>query len=101
MRLTKTQQRLIELARQHGGSYAVETGTGRGAKGGRIRYGARERDALFALEAAGLARITWRQGDSRWTGNGNSVHGTVIAFELAAPMPTDADYLAALGPCGK
>jgi hypothetical protein len=101
MRLTKTQQYLLDQAKARGGAYAVETGAGRGAKGGRIRYGARERDALFKLEAAGLVRVTWRQGDSWWTGNGNSVHGTVIAFELVAPMPTDADYLAALGPCGK
>jgi hypothetical protein len=81
-KLTKTQQRLLEQAKRHGGDYSIETGSGRGAKGGRISYGDRERAALFALEAAGLVRITWRQGSNWFTGNGNSVYGTVFAYEI-------------------
>jgi hypothetical protein len=101
MRLTKTQQYLLDQAKHHGGDYSIEAGSGRGAKGGRISYGDRERAALFKLEAAGLVRIIGRQGGNWFTGNGNSVYTIVFAYELVAPMPTDADYLAAIGPCGK
>lgn len=101
IKLNKTQQRLIDQASSRGGDYSIECGGGRGAKGGRISFGDRERAALFALEAAGLVRITWRQGGSFFTGNGNSVYSTVFAYELIPATPTDDQFLAALGPCGR
>ena len=62
--MTKTQQYLIDKAREHGGSYSVDCGGGRGSKGGRIRYGSRQRDALFALEQQGIVTITHRDKGS-------------------------------------
>ena len=96
--MTKTQTKLIAEAAKRGGSYSIETGVGRGRKGGRISYGSREMAALTALVASGKARITHRESDTEWTGNGHSVHGSVIAYTLT---PTDEQFSAALGPCGK
>jgi hypothetical protein len=96
--MSKTQQMLIAEAAKRGGRWAIECGSGRGAKGGRISYGNRERDAMFALEAAGLITITSRIKDMHWSGNGNTIHSTMFAFAL---NPSDEQLLAALGPCGK
>lgn len=82
-KLGKTAHELFCKAQRHG-VYSIETGTGRGAKGGRICYGDRDRNALLKLVAAGLARITNQQSGSYFTGNGNTVYGSVISFELAA-----------------
>lgn len=82
-RLTKTQTALVTAAQRRGGTYSVECGSGRGSRGGRISFGSRERDALFALEKAGVVRITGRQSDGTWwTGNGNQVRTTILTFEL-------------------
>lgn len=80
--MTKTQAKLLAAAKLHGGRYSIETCRGRGPAGGRICYGTRDRDALFALEAAGLVEITSRQTSSEMTGNGNMAGGTVFAFKL-------------------
>lgn len=80
--MTKTQTKLLAAAKLHGGCYSVETCRGRGPAGGRISYGTRERDALFALEAAGAVEITSRQSSQEMMGNGNMVGGTVFAFRL-------------------
>lgn len=48
MTLTKTQQALIERAKMHGGMAAIDAGSGRGARGGRVTFGNRERAALRA-----------------------------------------------------
>lgn len=80
--MTKTEQNLIQLAKQYGGRYSIETCYGRGPKGGRRTYGARERDALFKLEKAGLVTITSRQPWQEYN-RGYGMSGNVIAFELA------------------
>lgn len=100
MQLTKTQRQLIDDARAHGGVFSVTRVSGRGAFGGRISHGARQRDALFALERAGLVRIVDRQTDTDYA-RGNAVHSTSWAYALTTPMPTDDQFLAALGPCGR
>ena len=78
---TKTQAKLIELATKHGGRYSITTLYGRGAKGGRVSAGKRERDALFALEEAGVVVITdrqpWEEYNSGWKQSGNT-----LAFKL-------------------
>lgn len=81
-KLNKTQAELVARAAKAGGFYSIETGSGRGAKGGRICYGDRDRNALNKLVDAGLVRITNRMSGSYFTGNGNTVFGSVISFEL-------------------
>jgi hypothetical protein len=80
--MTKTQASLLELARKYGGNYSITTCYGRGPKGGRVTGGARERDAMFALEKMGLIVITdrqpWEEYNSGYKQSGNS-----IAFKLA------------------
>jgi hypothetical protein len=61
--LTKTQQRLIDRARSHGGAAAVEAGSGRGALGGRMSFGSRERTALHQLVEMGLVKIIHQDSD--------------------------------------
>jgi hypothetical protein len=80
--LNKTQQLLIAEASKRGGHWGIECGSGRGAKGGRISYGNRERAAMFGLEAAGLITITSRVKDMHWSGNGNTIHSTMFSFAL-------------------
>lgn len=82
MRLTKTQQRLLDSARQHGGSYSVESGTGRGPQGGRIKYGDRDMNALRGLEAAGLVSVVHRQSGNIPMGNGATVFSVYLAYRL-------------------
>ena len=80
--MTKTQTKLVEAAKRHGGRYSVETGRGRGPQGGHVSYGNRERDALFALVDSGVAEITERIPSYEMTGNGNIVRGNVFSFKL-------------------
>jgi hypothetical protein len=82
MKLSATQKTLIQRAQQNAGKHAIECGSGRGAQGGRISYGTRDRDALHKLVAAGIVRITHQSSDNVYTGNGYSVRGAVISFEL-------------------
>lgn len=100
MRLTKTQQELIDTARKHGGRYSVTRALGRGAHGGRIDHGSRQRDAMFALRAKGLIRIVDQQSDTDYN-RGHAITCTSWAFELVSSVPADDQFLAALGPCGR
>lgn len=59
--MTKTEQKLIDLARKHSGMYSITTVYGRGAFGGKIQAGIREKNAMFKLEAKGLIKIVDRQ----------------------------------------
>ena len=76
MKLTKTEERILTHLRTYG-YYTVETGSGRGPSGGRIKFGARERDAMFSLRDKGLAMITSREPwvDVR---SGYTVSGTIF-----------------------
>jgi hypothetical protein len=95
--MTKTQRALIERARLCGGQAAIDTGSGRGALGGRISFGNRERAALHKLVELGMVEITNRIKDVDYS-RGNSVHTTTIVYRLT---PTDNQFLSALGPCGR
>lgn len=79
--MTKTQTKLLELAREYGGHYSITTCYGRGPKGGKVRAGMRERDALFALEKLGFVVITNRQPWSE-TNRGYTQSGNSIAFKV-------------------
>lgn len=77
-----TQRRLIADAEKNGGCGSIECGGGRGARGGRVRYGVREGAAVAGLEAAGVVRVTLRDTSQHWPGNGAVVSQTLIRFEL-------------------
>lgn len=98
--MNKTEQHLIDEARKYGGRFSVTRAQGRGAHGGKIDHGSRQRDAMFALEKRGLIRIVDRQADTDYN-HGHAVTYTSWAFELVPSMPTDDQFMAALGPCGK
>lgn len=98
--MTKTEQHLLDEARKHGGRYSVTRALGRGAHGGRIDHGSRQRDAMFALEKRGLIRIVDRQADTDYN-RGHAVTCTSWAFELVPSAPSDAQFLEAFGPCGR
>ena len=100
MTLTKTQQALIERAKLYGGQAAIDCGSGRGALGGRISFGSRERAALYKLVEMGLVEITNRIKDVDYN-RGNSIHTTTTMYRLKPTLPTDDQWLAALGPCGR
>lgn len=78
--MTKTQKYLIEQAKKYDG-YAVDCGGGRGAFGGRISFGNRERVALQKLVEQGLAVIV-HQDSSPTYNNGNCVWVTTFSFQL-------------------
>lgn len=82
MRLTKTQQDLILRAKQHGGVASVVAGSGRGAFGGRVSFGSRERAAVLKLAEMGLVKITHRDSDRDYN-RGNCVHYTSFRYEIA------------------
>lgn len=79
--MTKTEQKLIQLAKQYGGRYTVGTCYGRGPAGGRLNYGTRDRDAMFKLEKAGLIKIVAREP---WQdiNRGHCQSGNTFVFEL-------------------
>jgi hypothetical protein len=79
--MTKTQTKLLKLARTYGGKYSITTAYGRGPQGGKRNYGARERDALFKLEDLGLVEITSRQPWEEYN-RGYKQSGNVLAFKL-------------------
>lgn len=79
--MTKTQAALLARALRQGGAASVEAGSGRGANGGRVSYGARELAALWALEAAGKIRITARDSGNEFQ-NGFCVRSTLLAFRV-------------------
>ena len=80
-KLTKTQQHLIERARAHGGAASIVSGSGRGALGGRVCFGSRERVALHKLVELGLVKITHRDADRDYN-RGNCIHATSYRYEI-------------------
>ena len=79
--LTKTQQALLQQAKARNGFYSVECGSGRGNKGGRVSFGARNRAALFGLVDAGIVRIVDRQNDIE-SNHGYAIHTTSFCFQV-------------------
>ena len=82
MRLTKTEQRLLDTARSsHNGRASVSSGVGRGPKGGAIKYGMRDREAVTSLRNKGLIRIVdhFRYANAS---RGFTVHETDVTFEI-------------------
>jgi len=80
-KLTKTQQALIDSAKARGGFFSIESGSGRGAKGGRVSYGSRERAAVHKLAELGLVEITNSVRDVDYT-RGYSIWSTVVSFRV-------------------
>lgn len=81
MALNKTQEALLARAQQNGGAASVVAGSGRGALGGRVSFGSRERAAMFKLAELGLVRITHRETDRDFN-RGNCIHATSFRFEI-------------------
>ncbi len=80
--MTKTQQHLMEMLAKHGGFYDVYTCHGRGPQGGKtVTHGARERDAMFALQKRGLIMIVDQQTWSE-ARNGNTRTFNSFGFRL-------------------
>jgi hypothetical protein len=79
--MTKTEAKLIDLAKQYGGTFSIETGYGLGPKGGKVRYGVRERNAVFRMVAQGIVQIVDRQPWDECN-RGNHMGGNVIVFKL-------------------
>jgi hypothetical protein len=78
--MTKTEQKILaEIAKR--GYYAIETCYGRGSHGGRVTYGARERDAMLKLEKLGLIKITSRQPWQDYN-RGYSMSGNVFTMQM-------------------
>ena len=80
-KLTKTQQALIDSAKARGGFFSIESGSGRGAKGGRVSYGSRERAAVHKLAELGLVEITNSVRDVDYT-RSYSIWSTVVSFRV-------------------
>jgi hypothetical protein len=72
--MTKTEQKLIDLARANGGKYVICTAVGTGPFGGRIHEGQRDRDAMYKLIDKGLVRLTSKHRCSE------SRRGHTVAF---------------------
>lgn len=80
MKLTKTEQYLLDMAKQRG-HYSIEVGGGRGPEGGKISYGTRERNAMLKLEDKGLIQITSRNSFSECN-RGYTVRSTIFCFKI-------------------
>ena len=103
MKITKTMQALLDRAQENKSRPnigVVQTTCGSGSKGGRINHGARESAALAALVNLGLVEIIKRY-KSAISNSGHTVWVYDTTYRVIPTMPTDADYLAALGPCNK
>lgn len=83
IKLNKTQQELIARAQKHGGAASVVACSGRGAFGGRVSFGSRERAAMFKLVDLGLVKITHRDSDHDYN-RGNCVQSTSFRYVLIA-----------------
>ncbi len=81
MKLTKTEQKLLENAKTYG-TASIETGYGRGPNGGRISFGHRDREAMYKLQMKGLIKIVGRH-PWEYTRLGNKQHGNQFVFTLA------------------
>lgn len=88
-KLTKTQQKLIDAAKARGGRHSIESCGGKGPEGGRVSFGARDRDALFKLVEMKLVEITHRSSSTDCN-RGYSTYSTVFAFRLIDQPSTGA-----------
>lgn len=79
--MTKTEQRLIEMCKMQNGRGSVTTLYGRGAHGGRLSGGHRERDAMYKLQLKGLIKIIDRQPWEEYN-RGHKQSGNTFVFEL-------------------
>lgn len=103
MKMTKTMQDLLSRAQANKSRPnigVVSSCCGAGAKGGRINHGRRESSALASLVKLGLVEVI-AQHKSAIPNGGHTLWVYDTTYKLIETMPTDADYMAALGPCGK
>lgn len=103
MKMTKTMQDLLSRAeanKSRPNIGVVQRVCGAGAQGGRINHGMRESAALHKLIELGLVEIIG-QYKSAIPNSGHTLWIYDTTYKVKQTMPTDADYLAALGPCGK
>lgn len=103
MKMTKTMQTLLERAQTNASRPnigLVQRTCGSGAQGGRINHGMRESAALAALVKLGLVEVV-KQYKSAIPNSGHTLWVYDTTYRVILDMPTDDDYLAALGPCGK
>ena len=101
MTITKTMQALLDRARNASRGIAlVQMVCGRGSHGGRVNRGSREADALNQLWALGMVEVIEKH-KSVEVNRGNSIWIYDTIYRVVDTMPTDDDYLAALGPCNK
>ena len=103
MKLTKTMHELLNRAssnKNRPNIGVVSSCCGAGAKGGRIVHGRRETGALHKLMELGLVEII-KIDKSAIANSGHTLWVYDKTYKLTNTMPTDTDYLAALGPCGK
>ena len=100
-KINKTMQALLDRAQtNHRGIGVVQVTWGRGPQGGQTRHGYRESDALHKLVEFGLVEIV----ETYTSTIPNSGHTTWVCdktYRIIPAMPTDDDYMAALGPCNK
>ena len=103
MRMTKTMQALLNRAQENASRPNIGVATlawGTGPQGGRINHGSRELDALHKLVKMGLVEIV-KQYTSTIPNAGHTIWVCDTTYRVIPTMPTDEDYLAALGPCNK
>lgn len=103
MKINKTMQALLDRAQANKSRPdigLVQTTCGSGSKGGRINHGSRESQALANLVQLGLVEII-KQYKSAIANSGHTIWVYDTTYRVIPTMPTDADYLAALGPCNK
>lgn len=81
MKLSRTQQKLIDAARANGGRYCTTLAVGTGSQGGRVSAGWRDSEALRGLVDAGLVEVVTRSVD-RDTRKGYTVTSHTTAFRL-------------------
>jgi hypothetical protein len=83
MKLSKTAQKLLGLARQNGGRWVICSALGTGPYGGNINEGQREFAAMRQLIELGLVRLC-SQHRSRETRRGYGVSFVNAVFEVVA-----------------
>lgn len=101
MTITKTMQALLNRAKNDSrGIAVVQSVCGSGPHGGRVNRGSREVDALNQLVKLGMVEVIERH-KSVEANRGNSIWIYDTVYRVVDTMPTDDDYLSALGPCNK
>ena len=103
MKMTKTMEDLLNRAQANKNNPnigVVSSCCGAGAKGGRIVHGRRESSALHKLVNLGLVEII-KIDKSAIANSGHTLWVYDKTYRVIQTMPTDADYMAALGYCSK